>query len=141
MVRAGKGGQPYERDGSGKLMGGRDRDLRSILCPGNSKILLSLQRKDEGEDKGDYYVATAGVQAREDVDQHKGRVGLRVLGGFERSVGGDRDRIRVRIDYGDEGDRWPRCCPSFRLVQLDGVVFPFAETGNTEGTAGFEDQD
>lgn len=48
MVRAGKGGQPYERDGSGKLMGGRDRDLRSILCPGNSKILLSLQRKDEG---------------------------------------------------------------------------------------------
>lgn len=32
-----------------------------------------------------------------------------------------------------------RCLLSFRLVQLDGMVFPFAKTRNTEGTTRFED--
>lgn len=29
-------------------MGSGDRDLRTILCPGNRKVLLSLQAEDEG---------------------------------------------------------------------------------------------
>ena len=95
-------------------MGGRDRDLRSILCPGNSKILLSLQRKDEGEDKGDYYVATAGVQAREDVDQHKGRVGLRVLGGFLFSHGQLRILLREPAERHD-GTFWAVHILRFKL--------------------------
>lgn len=32
-----------------------------------------------------------------------------------------------------------RCLLSFWLVQLDGMVFPFAKTRNTEGTTRFED--